>query len=117
MHIEAPIPYVQYRAGALQTFRFTVFAIMALSHRFWHMELESDSHSSQSFITPEGSFSPTRVLHGTTNAATHPQSALAEALPGNLKRKMLVWLDDILLHAQTESGLTYAVEQILQFCA
>ena len=90
---------------------------MDLSHCYWQFELNLDSQSSQSFITPEGIFSPTRVLHGTTNAVTHLQSALAEVIPRNLKGKLLAWLDDLLLHAQTESGLIDTVEQMLQFCA
>lgn len=110
-----PMPNIEQELGRMAGSRF--FATMDLSHCYWQLELDLDSQSSQSFITPEGIFSPTRVLHGAPNAVTHLQSALAEVIPRNLKRKTLAWLDDLLLHAQTESGLIDTVEQMLQFCA
>lgn len=51
------------------------FASFDLSHGYWQLPLDKASVPLQSFITPEGIYSPTRVLHGTMNAVTHLQSA------------------------------------------
>ena len=106
------MPNIEQELGRIAGSRF--FATMDLSHCYWQLELDLDSQSSQSFIAPKGGFSPTRALHGTTNAVTHLQSALAEFIPRNLKGKMLAWLDDLLLHTQTESGLQIGPPQIEQ---
>lgn len=89
-----------------------VFGSMDLSHCYWQLELDYDFRSSQSFNTSEGIFSPTRVLHGTTNAVTNLQSALSEVLPETLKGKSLAWLDDFLIHEKPESGLIDTIEQL-----
>lgn len=53
----------------------------------------------QSFITPDGIFSPTRVLHSTTNRVTYLQSTLAYLLPCDLLDSFLSCLDDVLIYA------------------
>lgn len=52
------------------------YARFDLSNRCWQLALDKKSQSLQPFITPDGVFTPTRVLHGTTNAVTHLQSSL-----------------------------------------
>ena len=54
----------------------TCFATMGLCHGYWQMPLDTDSQECQSFITPDGVFTPTRVLHGQTNATAHFQAAI-----------------------------------------
>ena len=92
------------------------FATFDLSHGYWQFELEPDSRPLQSFITPDGIYSPTRVLHGTTNAVTHLQSSLVEIIPDDLKDKILRGLDDILLHDRTVKGLLLAIQTFLGVC-
>jgi hypothetical protein len=71
-----------------------------LSHDYWQLPLVPESQECQSFITPEGVYSPTRALHGTTNAVIHIQALLKEVF-APLSRNLLGWLDDLLLHAST----------------
>jgi len=59
----------------------------------------------QPFITPEGIFSLTRVIHGTTNALAHLQSALIEVIPLNLPINLLAWLDENLFYDKIVSGI------------
>ena len=47
------------------------YATFDLSHGYWQFELDKDSQDKQSFIIPDWIYSPTPVLHGTTNAVTH----------------------------------------------
>lgn len=64
----------------------------------------------------DGIYSPTRVLHGTTNAVTHLQSALDLTLPTNLRPFLLKWLDEILLHSPNEVVLLDNVLAMFKYC-
>ena len=62
-------------------------------------------------------YSPTRVLHGTTNAVTHLQSAITEMTAPALSDSIISWLDDILLHHHTTDGVVQAIKDLLEVCA
>ena len=47
------------------------FATFDLSQGYWQLPLHKDSQECQSFITQDGVFTPTRVLHGNTNSVAH----------------------------------------------
>ena len=93
-----PMPHVESELSRLQSSKF--FATFDLSHGYWQLPLAPESQECQSFITPDGVYSPTRVLHGTTNAVTHIQAVLQEVF-APLSKNLLAWLDDLLLHAST----------------
>jgi transposase InsO family protein len=109
-----PMPHLEHELPKLSASQF--FATFDLSHGYWQLELDESSQQLQSFITPDGIYTPTRVLHGTTNAVTHLQSSLAEAVPPTLRQFLLHWLDDVLLHHSTVEGLLDAVRQFLLLC-
>ena len=92
------MPHVESELSRLQSSKF--FATFDLSHGYWQLPLATESQECQSFITPDGVYSPTRVLHGTTNAVTHIQAVLQEVF-APLSKNLLAWLDDLLLHAST----------------
>eukprot|EP00171_Calliarthron_tuberculosum_P003723 IDg3723t1 len=92
------------------------FANFDLSHGYWQLELAEDSRDCQSFITPDGVFTPTRVLHGTTNAVAHLQSSLSQEVPEELRTAWLHWLDDILLHNQSADRLLANIEALFKMC-
>lgn len=93
------------------------FATFDLSHVYWQFDLDKDAQLLQSFITPDGIYSLTRVLHGTTNAATHLQSSIADIFPSDLLSFFLYWLDDILLHHSTVTCLLKAIGDLIHLCA
>jgi hypothetical protein len=97
-----PMPYVESEVSRLHGSNY--FATFDLSHGYWQLPLAVESQECQSFITPDGVYSPTRVLHGTTNAVTHMQSVLQEVLLP-LAEHLLAWLDDLLLHASSIENL------------
>jgi hypothetical protein len=70
----------------------------------WQIPLHKDSQDCQFFITPDGVYTPTRVLHGTRNATQHLQSVLV-VMMDDIKSIIKVWLDDCLLHTKTEDDL------------
>jgi Reverse transcriptase (RNA-dependent DNA polymerase) len=81
-----------------------VFATLYFCQGYWQLPLHKDSQDCQSFITPDGVYTPTRVLHGTRNATQHLQSVLV-VMMNDIKSNIKVWLDDCLLHTKTEEDL------------
>lgn len=90
-----------------------VYAKFDLSHGYWQFPLHEDSQECQSFVIPDGVYTPTRVLHGTTNAVTYLQSTIATLVPAELISQVLFWLDDILIHHATLYGLLSAISKQL----
>jgi hypothetical protein len=74
-----------------------VFATLDFCQGYWQIPLHKDSQDCQSFITPDGVYTPTRVLHGMRNATQHLQSVLV-VMMDDIKSNIKVWLDDCLLH-------------------
>jgi transposase InsO family protein len=109
-----PMPNIENELTKLGSSRF--FATFDLSHGYWQLELDESSRVCQSFVTPDGIYTPTRVLHGTTNAVTHLQSALAEIIPDDLRPNLLYWLDDILIHAPAANLFIQAIEKFFSLC-
>ena len=81
-----------------------IYAALDLSSGYWQLELEDSSRECQPFITPDGVFTPTRVLHGTTNAVVHLQSSMQGILLSlpQLAESTLTWFDDCLIYSKTE---------------
>jgi hypothetical protein len=50
-----------------------VFATLEFCQGYWQIPLHKDSQDCQSFITPDGVYTPTRVLHETRKATQHLQ--------------------------------------------
>jgi hypothetical protein len=74
-----------------------VFATLDFCQGYWQIRLHKDSQDCQSFITPDGLYTPTRILHRTRNATQHLQYVLV-VMMSDIKSKIKVWLDDCLLH-------------------
>lgn len=94
----------------------TIYSTFDFSHSYWQLPLAAESQECQSFITPDGIITPTRVLHGTTNAVMFLQSTLATHLPAVLRQFLLWWLDDILLHSKTINDHLDGIRRLFDFC-
>jgi Reverse transcriptase (RNA-dependent DNA polymerase)/RNase H-like domain found in reverse transcriptase len=92
-----------------------VFATLDFCQGYWQIPLHKDSQDRQSFITPDGVYTPTRVLHGTRNATQHLQSVLV-VMMDDIKSNIKVWLDDCLLHTKTEDDLLATLNFFLKKC-
>jgi hypothetical protein len=86
-----------------------------LSYGNWQLTLSRESQECQSFITPEGVYSPTRVPHGTTNAVAHLQSVLQGAFC-QMAEQLILWLDDRLLHASSLAKLFEHLRSFFTIC-
>lgn len=71
-------------------------------HGYWQFPLSKESQECQSFHTPDGVYTPTRVLHGAKNSGSYFQSAM-EAMFGHLD--LLIYINDLLGHAKTPDEL------------
>lgn len=92
------------------------FGTFDLSHCYWQLLLHQLSHASQSFITRDGIYSPTLVLHGTTNAVMFLQSTTSSNIPAELRPFILLWVDDILFHSTTKDEHLVAIRLLFSFC-
>lgn len=99
-----------------KTARSKFYAILDFIHSYWQLPLALRSQECQSFITHENVFTPRRVLHGTTNAVLHLQSFMTTNLPHDLKEKVLMWVDDILLHDEPERAIVDNLKRFFMFC-
>jgi Reverse transcriptase (RNA-dependent DNA polymerase) len=92
-----------------------VFATLDFCQGYWQIPLHKDSQDCQSFITPDGVYTSTRVLHELRNAMQHLQSALVIMMDDN-KSNIKVWLDDCLLHTKTEDDLFATLNLFFKNC-
>lgn len=64
-----PIPVIHHEFT--KTFRSRYFEGVDFTHSYWHLLFHATSRVCQSIITPDVVYTPTRLLHGTTNAVLH----------------------------------------------
>lgn len=88
----------------------SVYANFDLSHSYWKLPLENYSQEFQYFITPDSVYSPTRVLQSSINSVEHLQAALATILKAVLTKKLLTWLENILLYEKNTTRLLDTIE-------
>lgn len=110
-----PMPVIKHEL--LKTSGSCVYASVDFTHSYWQLPLHESSQECQSFITPDGVYTPTRVLHGTTNAVLHLLSFLSTKLPHDLRARVLLWVDDCLFHATSTKDLLQDLRTFFQFCA
>jgi Reverse transcriptase (RNA-dependent DNA polymerase) len=92
-----------------------VFATLDFCQGYWQIPLHKYSQVCQSFITPDGVYTPTRVRHGTRNATRHLQSVLV-VMMDDIKSNIKVWLDDCLLHTKTEDDFLATLSFVFKQC-
>lgn len=109
-----PMPNIEQEL--IKTAQSAYFTVFDLSHGYWQPILPKKSQERQSFVTPDGIFMPTRVLHGTSKAAMYSQSTMAAFLPKTLRKNLLWWLNDILIHSTTIENHLFAIRSFLEFC-
>jgi hypothetical protein len=69
----------------------------------------------QTFVTPDGTWTPRRVLHGNFNAAGHLQSCMDTMLLP-LGTRVRAWLDELLANASNEAELLKVHLQFFDLC-
>jgi hypothetical protein len=67
------------------------------------------------FITPDGVFTASRVLHGARNAVAYFQSVVQELI-SPIRDALLQWLEDFLIFTHTEAELMISLRQFFSVC-
>lgn len=98
-----PLPVIEHDLKKLAT--SSHFATFDLSYGYWQLSLDKESQEFQFFVTPDGIFTPTRVLHGTTNSVAQMQLAIQHTLPPAIRPHLPQWLDGLLLYASNITDL------------
>jgi hypothetical protein len=108
-----PLPNLQDEL--LDLHRSEVFATLEFFQGYWQMPLHKDSQDCQSFITPDGVYTPIRVIHGTKCATQNLQSVLV-VMMDDIKSNIKVCLVDWLLHTKTEDDLLATLNFFFKQC-
>jgi len=111
-----PMPDIEVELSKLAGAKY--FGTFDFSHGYWQLPLDPDSQATQSFITPNGIFTPTRVIHGTSNATMHMQAEVNSLIQKDsvLTQHLLAWLDDVLAYADTIEKYLGALDNFFAVC-
>jgi hypothetical protein len=106
-----PMPHI---TDTLNNFQGSVlFCSFDFVHGYWQMLLDEDSQECQSIGTPFGVYTPTRVLHGTTNANMHMQAVVEHTLM-DIRPNIASCLDDVSPHGKSETEYLDALEKFFR---
>ena len=90
------------------------YANIDFSHGFWQIPLAKESQEIMSIQTGTGIYSPTRTLQGGADSATYFHDQTRERFQGRIT-KMLQWIDDFLIFAETEKELLDNINSFLRY--
>ena len=95
-----PMPFlesfVQYLSSSKMWFILDAFK------GFWIMPLDESSQEIFSFMTDRAIFTPTRSIQGASNSAIQFQARMTQIFAELLYKSLIIWIDDLLGHADTE---------------
>ncbi|KAE9082359.1 hypothetical protein PF005_g16446 [Phytophthora fragariae] len=89
------------------------YAMFDFLKSFWQLPLDESCQEFLSYMTDNGVFTPTRVPQGSTDAALHFQFTVEMVLGELVNKCVIVWIDDLLVFADTEEELVDAIEAVL----
>lgn len=87
------------------------------TYSYWQLAPAEDSQDCQSFTPPKGAYSSTKVFQGDTIAVPHLQSSLTEAIPTDVNKNILCWLDEVILDAPTVNCHFMSIQKLFALCA
>jgi hypothetical protein len=98
-----PIPNITGVLRNIGRKRAKIFGTMDLTHGYHQFPLHPDSWIYTSFITPEGTYMWKRVVMGMKGAGSYfQQIMMEEVFPDFLHDFVEIYLDDLLIYAETE---------------
>ena len=93
-----------------------VFASLDCHKGYWQIPICKKSQEICSFLTPQGIFSPTRLMQGHTDSVAVFQQTMEQVFEGLIPNQLLIWIDDLLSHASTAEELLSSLREIFQRC-
>ena len=92
------------------------FALFDVASGYWQFSLSECSREILSYMTDRGVYTPTRVVQGAKGSVAYFQSKMQEIIGDQLYESILLWLDDLLIFSDTETGLLDAIDKFLEKC-
>ncbi|XXQ36816.1 Integrase catalytic domain-containing protein [Plasmodiophora brassicae] len=80
---------------------------------FWMMPLDEACQEIFSFMTDKGVYKPTRSMQGGMNSAPQYQGRMFEVFGELMFHKLIIWIDDLMGHAQREDDWFRTLERTL----
>lgn len=109
-----PLPRIDELLERVGRQKPTVFGKMDLTNGYHQMPLAKASRAFTAFKTSMGLYEWKRVPMGLRNAAAYFQQCMAtEVLTGLVHAELELYIDDILLHAQTEDEFIERLKRVL----
>lgn len=108
-----PMPHIDAVLTELQGAR--AFANIDFCSGYWQLPLHEDSQHLFSFMTTNGVVQPTRTTQGGCNSAPNFQ-ACVEPCFQQLRKHILAWLDDFIVHEVEEEKLLNVLEVFFAIC-
>ncbi|KAG2774147.1 hypothetical protein PC116_g22597 [Phytophthora cactorum] len=90
------------------------YAMIDFLKGFWQPPLHESCREFLSYMTDRGVFTSTRVPQGSTDAALHFQSTVEMVLGDLVNKSVIVWIEDLLVFAETAEELVNVIETVLQ---
>ncbi|KAH9090618.1 hypothetical protein Ae201684P_014414 [Aphanomyces euteiches] len=90
--------------------------IFDLTKGFWQLPLAKDSQEILSFMLAFRVMTPTRVMQGHCDSASFFQNTMTECLRPLLYKHCLVWIDDILVWANSLADYVDVLRQLFAIC-
>jgi transposase InsO family protein len=92
----------------------THFATIDLNNGYWQIPLHPDSQEFFSIRTDKAVYTPTRLIQGSRNAAGIFQAAMTDVLHNLVHSICIVYIDDILIYARSETDLISNILTIIR---
>lgn len=108
-----PMPHIDSELADLAGSKH--FALIDFPSGYWQLPLDEDSQELLSFMTPTTVIQPKRCTQGAKNAGPNFQSKV-EPLFAGIREFLKAWLDDFMLHNETEEGLLDALDKFFMVC-
>jgi hypothetical protein len=109
-----PMPHLQSYASHLKG--SAVYFTLDCFKGYWQFPVSGDLDC-QSFVTPFGVYTPTRVCQGNCNGVFAFQRGMHDIFGDLIPKKLLIWLDDVLGCAPDASPLLCLLETVFSLCA
>lgn len=91
------------------------YSSLDLCKGYWQLPPHPESQECQSFMSSDGVFTPTRVLHVHSNAVSYFQSSF-QSINKEIRENVLNWPDDMLIHCHFPDHLLDVLRSFFVVC-
>ncbi len=109
-----PMPHIDVVLRKLN--KSTVFAKLDAFKGYWLFPVTEECGELYSIKTPFGVFTPRRIVQGSQEAVRYFQAGMEEALEIHSRDDLLLWVDDILSHADVPEKLLESLAYVFRCC-